>query len=76
MRNPYIKFQKTILINFEATHGRADKPKAICPFKFSKVGGIQISLINKFRIGPVTGPRHCISPAKTNTDLGPVTGPI
>ena len=39
-----MKFQNCILINFEQTHGRkdarTDKPKAICPFNFSKVRGI------------------------------------
>ena len=35
-----MKFQNCILINFELTH---DKPKAICPFNFSKVGGIKTS---------------------------------
>ena len=35
-----MKFQNCILINFERTHGWTDKPKAICPFNFSKVGGI------------------------------------
>ena len=45
MRNPYMKFQNCILINFEGTHrrtdGRKEKPKAICPFNFSKVEGIK-----------------------------------
>ena len=44
-----MKFQNCILINFERTYGRmdgrmegrTDKPKAICPFNFSKVGGIK-----------------------------------
>ena len=39
-----MKFQNCILINFERTHGRmdgrTDKPKSICPFNFSKVGGV------------------------------------
>ena len=47
-----MKFQNCIFINFEQTHGRmdgptdgrtegwTDKPKAICPFEFSKVGGV------------------------------------
>ena len=43
-----MKFQNCILINFERMHGRTDgrkeghtdKPKAICPFNFSKAGGI------------------------------------
>ena len=37
-----MKFQNCILINFITdgrTHGRTDKPEAICPFNFSKVGG-------------------------------------
>ena len=38
-----MKFQNCILINFERTHGRTDgrtdKPKAICPFNFPKLGG-------------------------------------
>ena len=44
-----MKFQNCILINFEMerctngrTHAHMDKPKAICPFNFSKVGGINI----------------------------------
>ena len=37
-----MKFQNCISINFERTHGRRDKPKAICPFNFSKVGGIMM----------------------------------
>ena len=41
MRNPYMKFQNSILINSERTDGRTDKPKAICPYNFSKVGGIK-----------------------------------
>ena len=43
MRNPYMKFQNCILINFVTDarmNGRTDKAKAICPFNFSKVGGI------------------------------------
>ena len=28
-------------LNFERTHRRMDKPKAICPFNFSKVEGIK-----------------------------------
>ena len=39
MRNPYMKFQNCILINF-VTDARTDKLKAICTFNFSKVGGI------------------------------------
>ena len=38
-----MKFQNCILINFVTdgrTHARTDKLKAICPFNFSKVGGI------------------------------------
>ena len=35
-----MKFQNCILINF-VTDARTDKPKAICPFNFSKVGGIK-----------------------------------
>ena len=37
-----MKFQNRILINFVTdgrTHTQTDKPKAICPFNFSKVGG-------------------------------------
>ena len=44
MRNPYMKFQNYILINFVTdarTHTLTDKPKAICPLNFSKVGGIK-----------------------------------
>ena len=41
-----MQFQSCILINFEQTYGpmdgptdgRMDKPKAVCPFNFSKVG--------------------------------------
>ena len=40
MRNPYMKFQNCILINF-VTDEKTDKPEAICPFNFSKVGGIK-----------------------------------
>ena len=39
-----MKFQNCILINFVTdarTHTLTDKPKAICPFNFSKVGGIK-----------------------------------
>ena len=43
-----MKFQNCILINFvtdEWTYARTyawtDKPKAICPFNFSKVGGMK-----------------------------------
>ena len=35
-----MKFQNCILINF-VTDARTDKPKAICPFNVSKVGGIK-----------------------------------
>ena len=35
-----MKLQNCILINFAQTHGRKDKPKAICNFNFSKVRGI------------------------------------
>ena len=35
-----MKFQNCILINF-VTDGGTDKPKAICPFNFSKVGSIE-----------------------------------
>ena len=50
MRNPYMKFQNCILINFVTQawmDGRTDKPIAICPFNFSKVGGIKIMWIFK-----------------------------
>ena len=43
-----MKFQNCILINFVTdarTDGRTDKPKAICPFNFSKVGGIKNEMI-------------------------------
>ena len=44
-----MKFQNCILINFvmdARTDGaRTDKPKAICPFTFSKVGGIMRALM-------------------------------
>ena len=36
-----MKFQNCILINF-VMDARTDKPKAICSFNFSKVGGIMI----------------------------------
>ena len=39
-----MKFQNCILINFVTDgrmHTRTDKPKAICSFNFSKVGGIK-----------------------------------
>ena len=35
-----MKFQNCILINF-VSDGGTDKPKAICPFNFSKLGGIK-----------------------------------
>ena len=39
-----MKFLNCILINFERTDertdGQKDKPKEICPFNFSNVGGI------------------------------------
>ena len=51
---PYMKFLNCILINFVTdartdrhTQGRTDKPKAIRPFNFSKVGGIKIGKIYK-----------------------------
>ena len=40
-----MKFQNCILINFVMDAWRdayTDEPKAICPFNFSKVGGIKI----------------------------------
>ena len=37
-----MKFQNCSLINF-VTDARTDKPKAICPFNFSKVGGIKMN---------------------------------
>ena len=39
-----MKFQNCILINFvmgARADARTDKPNAICPFNFSKVGGIK-----------------------------------
>ena len=49
MRNPYMKFQDTSIHRLKVkkkvqTHGHMDKPKAICPTNFFKVGGIIISL--------------------------------
>ena len=45
-----MKFQNYILINF-VTHAQTDpctdKPKAICPFNFSKVGGITTTSFSK-----------------------------
>ena len=44
-----MKFQNCILINFVTNARRdaqTDKPKAICPFNFSKVGGIMTSVAN------------------------------
>ena len=49
-----MKFQNCILINFVTdtrmdgwmhTHTHTDKPKAICPFNISKVGGIMITSV-------------------------------
>ena len=46
MRNPYMKFQDTSIHRLKVkkkvvrTHGHTDKPKAICPTNFFKVGGI------------------------------------
>ena len=35
-----MKFQNCIFINF-VTDAQTDEPKTICPFNFSKVGGIK-----------------------------------
>ena len=51
MRNPYMKFQDTSIHSLKVKkkwcghtdtrkHGHTDKPKAICPTNFFKVGGI------------------------------------
>ena len=63
MRDPYMKFQNCILINFERTHGWTDKPKAICPFNFSKVEGI-IASSNQWRLDMFNEPSqtHSIKP--------------
>ena len=50
-----MKFQNCILINFVTdawTDGRThtDKQKAICPFNFSKVGGIKTALTSSFTV--------------------------
>ena len=48
-----MKFQNCIFINFVTdarTEGRTFKPKAICPFNFSKVGGIKPSWGLKMRV--------------------------
>ena len=50
-------YRNYILINLEGTHrgmhgrtdGRTDKPKAICPFNFSKIGGIKTQTIKNDR---------------------------
>ena len=48
MRNPYMKFQDTSIRRLKVkkkvvrTHGHTDKPKAICPTNFFKVGGIKM----------------------------------
>ena len=50
-----MKFQNCILINFVTdtrtdAHTHTDKPKAICPFNFSKVGGIITTLLENAMI--------------------------
>ena len=52
-----MKFQNCILINFVTdpqtdgrTHTHTDKPKAICPFNFSKVGSIITTLLENAMI--------------------------
>ena len=51
-----MKFQNPIL-KFVQTDGQKDgqrnKPKAICPFNFSKVGGIKKNLPDKHSLGVV-----------------------
>ena len=45
-----MKFKNCILIKFVTdtrTEGCTDKPKAICPFNFSKVGGIRKQTVTK-----------------------------
>ena len=61
-----MKFQDCILKKFKQTHERTDgwmdgrtderkdRPKAICPFNFSKVGGIKIKACFKFRASEAT----------------------
>ena len=41
-----MKFQNHIL-NIERTDTRRDKPKAICPFDFFKVGGIKRTMFTE-----------------------------
>ena len=46
-----MKFQNCILINKFCngrTHGRTDKPKAICPFNFSKIEGMNSEKLQEF----------------------------
>ena len=55
-----MKFQNCILIKFERTQrrmeGRKDKPKAICPFNVSKVGGIKRHNVFLIIIVPLSRP--------------------
>ena len=56
-----MKFQNCILINFEQmhgrTHGQASYGQAwtsfLCPFNFSKVGGIAICPFNFSKVGGI-----------------------
>ena len=41
MRNPFTKFQNPTYNFFEQMNEQTDKPKAICPLNFFKVGGIK-----------------------------------
>ena len=61
MRNPYMKFQDTSIHRLKVKkkwcrhtdtrkHGHTDKPKAICPTNFFKVGGCPT---NFFKVGGI-----------------------
>ena len=51
-----MKFQNCILINFERTDARTDKPKAIYPFNFSKIDIIKIGGWVKYIKNTARGP--------------------
>ena len=78
-----MKFQNCISINFvtdtqmdQWMHTHMDKPKAICPFNFSKVGGIKKDFVMKGVqwlsgrvLNKTEGPRVGASPASLHRIL-------
>ena len=44
-----MKIQNCIFINIERRHRQTDKPKAICPLNFSKIGDISIMPLQIFQ---------------------------